>query len=102
MGPRLEYAVSSSGRLGDSHKAASLTAAVFTASLRSGTLRKAPLSLEEQSRRFILADTPTEIQERDLMLKLLEPKRHEVDPSITTTTDENVSWGSEESPPCST
>jgi len=49
MGPRLEYAVSSSGGLRESHKAASLTAAAFTASLRPGTLQKASLSLEEQS-----------------------------------------------------
>jgi hypothetical protein len=89
----LEYAVSSSGGLRESHKVASLAAAAFTASVRSGTLRKASLSplLEEQSRRFILANTPTEIQERNLKMKLPEPNSHEVDPAITTSRDENAS-----------
>jgi len=46
----LEYAVSSSGGLSESHKAASLAAAAFTASVRSGTLRKASLSLSPSGR----------------------------------------------------
>jgi len=43
MGPRLEYAESSSRGFRESRKAASLTAAAFAASLRWDTLRKASL-----------------------------------------------------------
>jgi len=49
MEPRLEYAVSTSGELRESHKAASLTAAAFTVSLHSGTLRKVSASLSRSA-----------------------------------------------------
>jgi len=45
-----------------------------------------------------VANTPTEIQETDLKMKLLEPKRHEVDLAITTPTDENASWEAKSHP----
>jgi len=31
-------------------------------------------------------------------MKLLQPKRHEVDPAITTSTDENASWEARSQP----
>jgi hypothetical protein len=31
-------------------------------------------------------------------MKLLEPKRHEVDPATTTSTDENTSWEAKSHP----
>lgn len=74
----------------ESHKAASLTAAAFTASLRSGALRKASLSRSAIKKAYPGKYT-TEIQKRDLKMKILEPKRYEVDPAITTSKDENAS-----------
>jgi hypothetical protein len=63
-------------------------------SLLSGTLRKESLSTTAITQVNPGAHTPTEIQERDLYMKLLvpEPQRHEVDPATSTSTYDNAFW----------